>query len=324
MASSTRAASRGIEWLKRPAATADYRAPSAHQQVGALLALAGMALVVVTLIGNVVAASDLPDDPAGATDTLRWTFGLTTTGFAAAKLGIAVVLVGIIRRLWFRVDSVATALPHLKADPPRGEPPRNRYLDTPYGRAEVTDAPPRRLGIHTMAISMWLPALLMGVMGVVAGLILSFVAAGASDAVDQRQLAAWSQGTAFLGEAFVLSAISFLLGTILAGLREGGAEVQQRVGVKVHTLRMPTSAKAFIALMMLGLMAGIAQFVLYIVAAGVADQPQSFTAWSAWLGPFREVALGTILAGITLALYTISKVLGFQFTRIRQIIASGV
>jgi hypothetical protein len=37
----------------------------------------------------------------------------------------------------------------------------------------------------------------------------------------------------------------------------------------------------------------------------------------------RELALGLILSGIVLALYTIGTVLGFQFDRLRQIVTTG-
>ena len=44
------------------------------------------------------------------------------------------------------------------------------------------------------------------------------------------------------------------------------------------------------------------------------------TAYAAWVNPLREVSLAFILSGIVLALYTISNVLGFQFSRIRELI----
>ncbi|MDT8322456.1 MAG: MotA/TolQ/ExbB proton channel family protein, partial [Xanthomonadales bacterium] len=43
--------------------------------------------------------------------------------------------------------------------------------------------------------------------------------------------AAWTQGLQFLGETFILSGIAFLLGSILASLREGGGDVQQAMRV---------------------------------------------------------------------------------------------
>jgi hypothetical protein len=45
--------------------------------------------------------------------------------------------------------------------------------------------------------------------------------------------------------------------------------------------------------------------------------------WSSWLGPFREFGLGLLLAGIILALATIATALGFQFSRIRDIVVTG-
>jgi hypothetical protein len=175
-----------------------------------------------------------------------------------------------------------------------------------------------------MARFMWLPSLAMGAMLVPAGFITSLFQAGEarSDPSTAADLGAWTQGLQFLGEAFLLSGIAFILGTILGSLRAGGGEVQHSLGVRVKTLKVPIAVWVFLALMMMGLMVGIAQFIGYIVLTTV-DNPQSFAAISAWLGPFRELALGLILSGIVLALATIGKVLGFQFSRIREIIATG-
>ncbi|MFO7547871.1 MAG: hypothetical protein R6X29_03200 [Acidimicrobiia bacterium] len=74
------------------------------------------------------------------------------------------------------------------------------------------------------------------------------------------------------------------------------------------------------ALMMLGLMVSVAQFVGYLaVAAGGVDT----AAWLALLGPLRELGLALILSGITLALVTIGNALGFQFTRVIELIKTG-
>lgn len=314
-------------WVKRPAPTDDHRARSAHQRAGIVLGVLGLTAVVITLIGNVFAASQLGTDPQGAATVLPWTFGLSTTGLGLLKIGIAVILVGIIVRLWFRVDSVKDALPDLV---PEGTEPASPAgadtdaIETDFGSVSVSSSAPEPLPIHRMARTMWLPMLVMGAMALLAGLILSAAASGQPAGSEAaRELFAWTQGTAFLGEGLILAGISFLLGTILAGLREGGGEVQEFLGVRVKTLEMPASAKAFVALMMLGLMMVIAQFVLYIVAAGAAGDATASATWAAWLGPFREVALGTILAAIVLALYTISKALGFQFSRIRELLSTG-
>ena len=171
--------------------------------------------------------------------------------------------------------------------------------------------------MHKMAKRMWAPMLAMGMMAVVVGLILSFVWAG--DPGDVA-LQSWTQGLQFLGEGFLLAGIAFLLGTILASLREGGGIVQEALGVTVKTPNMPKTAKAFVGLMMFGVMLAVLQFVLYLVVAGGVDTP---AAWFAWLGPLRELSLGLILAGIVLALVTIGNVLENQFGRIKEIVTSG-
>lgn len=314
---------RTIQWVKRPAAGTDERAGVGHGNAGVVLGVVGVLTVAVATIGNLVAASDLTSDPDGALETLAWTFGVNTTGFGLVKFGIAVILIGIIIRLWLRVDSVKTSLPALLPSD-RAEAAPTGDIDTAYGEATATRTAPPPLNIHRMAQTMWLPMLAMGAMVVAVSLILSLVTATeAAGTEDFLTLTAWTQGLMFLGETFLLAGISFLLGTILAGLREGGGEVQESLGATVKTLKMPASAKAFVGLMMLGVMVGVLQFILYLVATGSADDPQSFSAWAAWLGPLREAGLGILLSGIVLALYTISKVLGFQFTRIRELITTG-
>lgn len=310
--------------LTRPRENADYRSRSGHRTLGLALGVVGVGLATITLIANLTAAADA--DPAGRAATLAWSFGLTTTAFAVIKFGIAVILVGILVRLWLRVDSVATALPALKAE--TGAAVANaaraqRTTTTAHGRATVTADEPRPLFIHRMAQVLWAPMLAMGAMAVVAGLIVSlFWSGAAADGSPTTALAAWTQGLQFLGEAMLLGGISFLLGSILAGLRAGGGQVQVSLGVPVTTLRMPLTAKLFVGLMMTGMMVSIAQFVIYLWAATQTDAV-TIAANFAWLGPFRELGLGLLLAGIVLALATIAKVLAFQFWRIGRIIETG-
>ena len=96
----------------------------------------------------------------------------------------------------------------------------------------------------------------------------------------------------------------------------GQTTLEEALRVTVWTLEMPLSSKAFVGLMAAGLMAAMAQFVLYLAATGV-DNPST---WFAVLGPLREVALGLLLSGIVLALFTIGTVLGFQFDRMRTLV----
>ncbi|MEA1902942.1 MAG: hypothetical protein U9N56_05380 [Actinomycetota bacterium] len=296
----------------RPAAGTDYKEASPWRTRGIALALAGLVVATIAFFGNLVAAGQSGVDQAS---NLAWTFGVTTTGFALVKTAIAVVLWGIILKLWLRADSIKTTLPQLVGTP-GADPTPLGDLDTPFGKVAVTEKAPGPLPIHKMAKKMFRPMVAMGLMAVIVGLIVSFVAAGSA---PNTAALAWMQGLQFLGEGMLLSGIAFLLGTILWAIRTAGGEVQEALGVKVYTPKMPGTAKAFVALMMLGLMVSIAQFIGYIVVAGSSDPASAF----AWLGPFREVGLGLILAGIALALVTIGNVLGFQFWRIQNLIKNG-
>ena len=305
-------------WITRPAPDADPRGTTRHRDVGLVLAVAGLVLVAISAVATWGVPADLA---AGGevTGTVAWTFATTVAGFGLAKIGIGITLLGIIVRLWHRANAVTFALPRLRpADAATAD--RLGPVDTAHGPAVTTAAAPEPLLIHRMAQLAWLPMLAMGAMALAVGLVIGIFAADAEAGSQAfRQLSAWTQGTMFLGEGLLLSGISFLLGTILASLRTAGGEVQQSLGLPVQTLEMPASAKAFIALMATGMMMAIAQFVLYGVAAAGAGDPVSFAAWSTWLGPFRETALGVLLAGIVLALFTISRVLAFQFDRVRDI-----
>ncbi len=277
----------------------------------------------VSVIGNFVAAAGI-DAENSYRETFAWTFGVSIFSFGVIKIAIAIILMGIIVRLWFRVDSVSEAMMSLHGHT-TDSPPAVGSIKTEWGAATVTEQPPKLLGIHRMAQTMWRPMLAMGAMALTTGLISSFVWAGKDvGSKGALQAQAWTQGVEFLGEAMLLSGIAFLLGTIMAGLREGGGEVQASLGIPVTTLRMPAVAKAFVGLMMMGLMVGILQFVLYLVAIGKADDPATFSAWLNWLGPFRELSLGLILAGIVLALVNIGNVLAFQFDRIKSIVRTGL
>ena len=296
----------------KPAADADYRAPSRYRSRGLVLAFIGLVVASIAFVGNLVAVGQTGTDQAS---TLAWTFGVTTTGFALIKTAIAVVLWGILMKLWLRADSIKVALPKLVGTPAADQAALGE-VDTPYGKVTVTERAPGPLPIHKMAKKMFRPMVAMGLMAVIVGLIVSFVWAGS---VPNTAASAWTQGLQFLGEGMLLSGIAFLLGTILWAIRTAGGEVQESLGVRVYTPKMPRTAKALVALMMLGLMVSIAQFVGYVVVAGSSDPVAAF----AWLGPLREFGLGLILAGIALALVAIGNVLAFQFYRFQQLIQTG-
>ncbi len=219
-------------------------------------------------------------------------------------------------------------------------------IRTRFGPVTVGSAGAGQTLIHTMANWMWLPMLMMGVMAIATGVGLGIAQAKvASDLAEEftalrkanvETLKPLTAGLLFLGEALILSGISFLLGTILGALRWGGGEVQEAVGAPVKTLKMPWSAWVFIALMMMGLVAELIAFGTLAFVAGQAHTAwigatgpdaagnvaalDRATAYAVWANPLREAALGVILTGVAFALYTISNVLGFQFSRIRELI----
>lgn len=304
-----------IHSVRHPASksASTTRLASNLRTAGIAAGLIAIALVGVALIANLVVAADNVD--SGRAQTLAWTFGLATTGFVILKTGVALTLIGILLRIKDRIDAVKASLPSLA--PASTQAPTNAAeIDTDFGRATRTARTLGPLPIHTMAKKLWAPMVVMGPMLVMAGLVLAIIQSNTDTAGDFVDLSAWVQGLQFLGEGLILAGISFLLGTILGELRRGGGEVQEALGVTVWTLKMPWSARAFVGLMVAGLMAAMAQFVLYIYTTSVDDP----SAWFSVLGPLREVALGLLLSGIVLALFTIGTVLGFQFGRMRTLV----
>lgn len=298
--------------------------PTSLRRLGIGLSLVGFGAAMVAFAGA-LSAAQITADGGAATDVAAiglWTFGLTTAAFGTAKFGIAATLLAIVRRITARANSIKYALPQLKATTGQASP-IGEY-ESPDGAVVVTDGAPAPLLIHRFAGIMWLPMLAMAAMALYGGFALSLIASGnvAADPQLAASQRAWVQGLQFLGEGLVLSGVSFLLARILGTLRSSGAEVQTSVGLRVHTLRMPTSAKAFVVLMMLGLMVEIAQLVGYAYVAGLSDAGDIGVA-STFLGPLREFGLGLLLSGIVLALATIARALDFQSSRLVSIITRG-
>lgn len=217
---------------------------------------------------------------------------------------------------------------------------------TPYGFS--INIGPRATGqtfIHTMANWMWLPMLVMGVM-VIAGTFIvgvfqadlasdTFPGRDAVDRANLETLKVLQPGIIFLGVAFLLSGISFLLASVLGAIRWGGGEIQEKHAGEVHTPRMPWTAWAFLGLMMTGLMLEFASLGFHIYAAVQAHDyfitgvPPTADATHllgraqtvlSYAAPLRMVGIGFLLAGIVAALYTIGNVLRFQFDRVTEII----
>lgn len=220
---------------------------------------------------------------------------------------------------------------------------------TPYGFS--INIGPKAAGltlIHRLANWMWLPMAAMGAMTVAGAFIAgifqaelasdTFPGTSASDRADLETLKVILPAVLFLGVAFLLSGISFLLASVLGAMRWGGGEIQERHADEVQTPRMPASAWAFLILMMTGLMIQFGTLGLHIYsavqvhdyyitgvppatdAANLLSRAQTVLAYAA---PLRMVGIGFLLAGIVAALYTIGNVLRFQFDRITAIILGG-
>ena len=315
--------------LIRPPIAADWLGKPTHSKVGLGVALVGIMVAMVALVGAIVRATLIADDGPGDTTVLSltaWTFGVATLALGMTKLGIALILWGIVRRLWTRVESTKAGLVKLVPDVEGKGDVASASAENPYMKVTVSAKARPPYTLHRMAYVLWSPMIVMGVMAVAVGLVFAFIeaAAGADgDTADFLTFSALAQGTEFLGEAFLLAGISLLLGSILGSLRQGGGEVQESLGVAVKTPVMPLMAKVFVGLMAMGLMLAMVQFVLYLVVAA-SDNAASVSAWFAWLGPLREASLGLMLSGIVLALATIgTKVLPFQFWRIQELIRTG-
>ena len=207
--------------------------------------------------------------------------------------------------------------------PPQTTQRTSRTFNVDHGSGAA-----RLLKPHRMGNRLWKPMFAMGLMGVIAAVILAAVRtnlvadANPADQASIEQLRHFVTGTLFLGFTGILAAISFAIARILGAFRLGGSQVQADVGADVQTLQMPATAKAFIALMMMGMMA-VAVGSLTNIAAGLsfseAADLVSSKQWYIFSVGLRRIGVGLYLTGITLGLVTIINVIQFQTIRIRQL-----
>jgi len=173
-----------------------------------------------------------------------------------------------------------------------------------------------------MARKMWRPMLAMGLMAVAAGVVVGAVQATLDNSLSVSQVAAWNAGVLFLGIGLLLSAVTFLLATILGELRDGGTSVQRALGEKALILKRPLTGKLFPAAMMMGLMTLLAALVIgFIQAAKLDTDPATAADIAAWVTPLRFAGLALLFTGVSLALATIVRALRFQASRIQDIAA---
>ncbi len=174
--------------------------------------------------------------------------------------------------------------------------------------------------IPAMARKLWRPMLAMGLMTVAAGVIAGIVQANLDLPLHVSQVAAWNPGVLFLGVGFLLSAVIFLLATILGELRDGGTSVQQALGEKALILKRPLTGKLFPPAMMMGLMTLIATLAIgFVQAAKLDNDPSGAADIGAWVGPLHFAGVALIFTGVALALATIVRALRFQADRVAQI-----
>ena len=198
---------------------------------------------------------------------------------------------------------------------------RTDYAVSASGSAPAPNVPQR------IARLLWLPMLTMALMAFPIGLALGVVRARIIDAGADAQLVAaiGNFGTAamFVGFASVFAAISFAIARILGVIRIGGGALQEAAGTAIQTLRMPSTAKAFLGLMMMAMMALVAAVIGHvIVGIGLASGELALAIgeqWAIWLEGARRVGVATYLLAISLGLAAIVVVLRFQITRLREL-----
>lgn len=175
--------------------------------------------------------------------------------------------------------------------------------------------------------ALWAPMWIMALMGFVGGIIAAGVRAGSiasgAEASTVQAQAHLVSGLMFVGFAAVFAAISFAIARILGVFREGGGRVQERLGVQVHSLRMPATAKAFVVSMLMAMMAILVAVVLHFVtAAGTASGTVSVAdseTVAIVLEAVRRIGVAVYLVAIALGLATITKVLRFQAIRLGEL-----
>jgi len=159
--------------LRRPAADADYTTSSSYRIAGAVIGLMGVGLIGAGVIGNIVAIDEVGEGGTRLRSIPAWTFGATTLGLATLEIGIATVLMGIVIRLWMRVEGTKAAFPILRKQVEQQI--RTGPISSAYGPAVASASVSGLLPIHRMARILWMPMLVMGARAVMVGFVLSLI-----------------------------------------------------------------------------------------------------------------------------------------------------
>ena len=104
--------------LTRPAEPAkEYGTNVWQYNAGLALAAAGVMLLMVWFVVSAVVAGWVSDQDATLVGRITaynsWLFPVSTASIGLIKVGIALILWGIVRRLWVRVESIKESLPAL-------------------------------------------------------------------------------------------------------------------------------------------------------------------------------------------------------------------
>lgn len=200
--------------------------------------------------------------------------------------------------------------------------PTTEFHVRSYARA------PGRILPQRVGRVLWLPMLVMASMAFAVGFIVALVRANAivngGAASTVAALNHVVPGFMFLGFATVFGAISFAIARILGEFRVGGGWLQEAAGAEVQALRMPGTAKLFVAGMMMAMMTLVAAVVLHFVAAGAiaggsTDALSSAETWAIQLEGVRRLGVAVYLLSVALGLATIVRVLRFQALRLHEI-----
>jgi hypothetical protein len=169
--------------------------------------------------------------------------------------------------------------------------------------------------MFAMAIMAWPVALILS------GVRAAEIASSSPDPVTVARLGQLVPAVTFVGFLAVFAAVSFAIARILGVFRKGGGEVQEAAGRSVQTLRMPATAKLFLGLMVIAMMAIAVAVVLHVVVAFAIGTWSETTVeqWSIVLEAVRRVGVAVYLVAIALGLGSIITVLRFQSGRIRQL-----
>lgn len=191
---------------------------------------------------------------------------------------------------------------------------------------QVTDRAPGYNLPQMMGRRLWAPMFAMAIMAwpvalILAGVRAAEIGSSSADEVTVARLGQIVPGVMFIGFLAVFAAISFAIAQILGVFRKGGGEVQEAAMRPVHTLRMPVTAKLFLALMMMAMMSiAVAVVLHFVVASAVGTWSEtSIEQWSIVLEGVRRIGVAIYLFAITLGLGTIITVLRFQSARILQL-----